>query len=55
MRYKDLGFVLLRAKKAAIPLRIHEMLYLTLQIAESIQFLEQVRKVALISAFNSYL
>ncbi len=42
MKYKDLGSVLPKLKKKNVPLRIHEMLYLPMQLADALVFLEEV-------------
>ena len=49
MRYKDLGYVLQKAKRCSIALRIHELMFFSVQIAESLKYLEDVGDLMLTS------
>ena len=42
MKHKDLGAALTQARKAFVPLRVHEMMYFSAQIAEGCAHLEKV-------------
>jgi hypothetical protein len=45
MTYKDLGVVLKQCKKAAIQLRVHELLHFGLQMAQALAYLATVSRL----------
>ncbi len=42
MKYKDLGGLLIRAKRANIGFFLHELLFVSFQIARALLFLDEV-------------